>query len=329
VATKLNDEFISVEEFSRYTGMNESEIKGIYTVEFGSQLLVPRFMMQHFDAQQIGSIDLFPDRPHNAKPIIDEQEPPECFTPVAEIPIDIEQFAANSEASSTQQQMDFSAQTAENSEIVMTERPSSRKSKRRKKSKKSKQRTFSRSELTTHVSPYRRLFARATDLFWETFLVLALAHYILKSFDASLMEIFETPLATVALALVLIPLSLLLDAVMFAVIGNTPGKAVFGLKVVSRKLKTIGFVKYLSRNLRLWHRALACGLIPLTFFYMAKEGIRAARGTETLYDQKERTRVSQPLMPSVMQPIMGFVMLALVIGLAAALALKTIEQALW
>jgi len=287
-------------------------IQGKYTVEFGSRLLVPRFMLEKFNSINFAHIDL-------AAETADETEK---FVPVAEIPIDFADLRTEIEMnqfhSHTNPITTAPTQRVEHLPPLAADQQTSRKKRSRKK-----QRIYSRSELTTLVSPYRRLLARSIDLFWEIFFVLALAHFLLQSFDASLLQIFQTPLATALLAILLMPVSMLLDALFYAAIGNTPGKAIFGLRVVSRKLKTIGFGRYFSRNLRLWHRALACGLVPLTFFYMAREGIRATRGTETLYDQKEGTRVSQPIVPSVAQPIVGFVLLTAALAVTASLAVQT------
>lgn len=323
MSNKNQNDYLSVADFARSTGLSEQEIEGRYTVEFGKRKLVPRFMLDLVDPAK--SKDL------SSKNNAPEQQ--EQLITVAEIPIEsltkTRIFEPFKRLLGTNEVISQPSSKNQNPAIDPFDIPQEKAKKRKRRSAKPTEdknpRVFSRAERTTIVNPFRRLFARSVDLLWEIFLILALAYYLMSVFDASLMQLFDRPLAAIALALLFLPVAMLVDAIVYSFAGNTPGKYIFGLRAVSRKLRILDFGRYFSRNLKLWHGALAYGILPLTLFYMAREGIRVARGMDTLYDENEGTRVTQAANPTIYEPLVGLALFALAIGISAALTVSLFE----
>ncbi len=84
--------------------------------------------------------------------------------------------------------------------------------------------------------------------------------------------------------LVVVALALLLDAIVYAVFGNTPGKALLRIKVLTYDEKRPGFWQYARRNVGLWGSGLAFGFPVLNLFTMAYQHRALRRGRPATYD---------------------------------------------
>jgi hypothetical protein len=74
------------------------------------------------------------------------------------------------------------------------------------------------------AGPWRRFFARVLDLLWESAIVAAVPLWLLPA------KLWTSPYAILALVLGTIPLALVIHALMSAMFGTTPGKALFNVR---------------------------------------------------------------------------------------------------
>lgn len=138
---------------------------------------------------------------------------------------------------------------------------------------------------------WARFFARVFDLWCEGFLspyILIAASYY---YSADYVEwIKKVPL--VLFSILCLPHALFLDAFLYRVFGNTPGKALLGLKVETLDRKPLSFRQYLNRNYSMWVSGLSLG-IPLFYLCtMAYQYLRIGqKGQQASYDQSWEYRV--------------------------------------
>ncbi|QQG66426.1 DnaJ domain-containing protein [Desulfobulbus oligotrophicus] len=139
---------------------------------------------------------------------------------------------------------------------------------------------------TVTAPRWSRFFARIFDL-WLEVLVVSLvvglvAGYIFPSFWAWL----EKPGADAVLGIITMPVALVLDAVIFSIFGNTPGKAILGLRILTKDGQVLSFAQYLQRNLSVWVYGLGLGIPIVNLFTMAAQGNRLKKGMPTKYDEQ-------------------------------------------
>ena len=104
----------------------------------------------------------------------------------------------------------------------------------------------------TEAGPWRRWFARLFDLWWEILVVAVTGGVVIGLIWPAFLIWIETPLGSKMATLACVPLALLLDAGVTAALGNTPGKALLGLRVGLAEGGTPGFVQLCRRNLGVW-----------------------------------------------------------------------------
>jgi uncharacterized RDD family membrane protein YckC len=137
---------------------------------------------------------------------------------------------------------------------------------------------------------WARFFARIFDLWCEGFLapfiLLAASYY----YSADFVEwIKGVPL--LLFSFLCLPHALFLDAFLYRVFGNTPGKALLGLKVETLDRKPLSFRQYLNRNYSMWVSGLSLG-IPLVYLCtMAYQYLRIGKGRQASYDESWEYRV--------------------------------------
>lgn len=76
----------------------------------------------------------------------------------------------------------------------------------------------------------------------------------------------------------------LLDALIAAVFGNTPGKALLGIRVIDGRGKPLSFVRYFLRNLLVGSFATGFGIGIFGIAAQAWQFVRVKRGEPTVYD---------------------------------------------
>jgi hypothetical protein len=126
--------------------------------------------------------------------------------------------------------------------------------------------------------PWRRLFARFIDTFgWSVVL-----YYIVFT-------VFENPFISSFMA---IPLSILLEATLLSVTGNTLGKWVFGITLKTTSGEKLLFNQGLSRSFRAVFQGAGMGIPVIGFFTQIFAYRRLYRTGTTLWDAATETVVS-------------------------------------
>ncbi|MCC2973757.1 RDD family protein [Massilia sp. IC2-476] len=134
---------------------------------------------------------------------------------------------------------------------------------------------------------WARWFARSFDLWWQTALVALAIGYLASRVSPSFLHWLETPLGWKLFGLACMPGGLVLDAAVLAVAGNTPGKALLGLRVITTDGSTPGFRELLRRNMAVWRAGLGLGLPAVSLLTMARQGLRLRKGVQASYDGKD------------------------------------------
>ena len=76
-----------------------------------------------------------------------------------------------------------------------------------------------------------RFFARIFDMWWEALLIALILGAVLGRYSASFVEWLNRPDTGLLFGILCLPIVLVFDALLYRVVGNTPGKALLGLKV--------------------------------------------------------------------------------------------------
>ncbi len=95
----------------------------------------------------------------------------------------------------------------------------------------------------------------------------------------------DQPAAQFLLLWLLFPLVLLVEATVYAAFGNTFGKALMGLVVVTSDGKRADPFEYLKRQAGVYWYGLGAALPPLALFTMARQQSRLAAGRRARYDE--------------------------------------------
>lgn len=134
-----------------------------------------------------------------------------------------------------------------------------------------------------------RFFARVFDLWLLGFIlgwpVGMLLPVLSKDLALLLANSYWSELIGLAVVIcIVIPLALVMDAAMHKLAGNTPGKALLGIKVVDQNGKRLGFIQHLSRNFRMWFSGLALWIPVANLFTLIRQSNRLNRGLPASYD---------------------------------------------
>jgi hypothetical protein len=138
--------------------------------------------------------------------------------------------------------------------------------------------------LDAPAGAWRRWFARSFDVWWQTGLVALVLGSILCRTSPAFLRWLETPFGWKLFGLACIPGGLLLDAALQAVAGNTPGKALLGLRVLTADGRVPGFRELVRRNMGMWRAGLGLGLPAISLVTMAWQGLRLRKGVQASYD---------------------------------------------
>lgn len=138
------------------------------------------------------------------------------------------------------------------------------------------------------AAPWRRYWALSADLAVSSFLVAvfiaALRPGLFRQFNA-------TPAQEWTFLLLLLPLALAMDALIHWALGNTPGKAIAGIKVMQEGgAQALGPAAYLRRNLGLYVFGLGLGLPLISLCTLAYGYRRAAAGEVATWDRLAGSR---------------------------------------
>ena len=92
------------------------------------------------------------------------------------------------------------------------------------------------------------------------------------------------------LTTIVLPLSLLIDGVIYAMFGGTLGKWALGLTIVDQKGKPISGGEYLGRNFHIWFSGYALGIPIVQQVMMLVQSFKADSGATT-YDKESKRYV--------------------------------------
>lgn len=137
----------------------------------------------------------------------------------------------------------------------------------------------------TPASAGRRFLARTIDS-WTLAIAIALtlgAILSLVSYEFAFWIQRPESNAIFALAIVF-PLAFLLDAALYGMFRNTPGKRLLLLRVTATDGRPLAFVEYLLRNIRVWWFGLAAGIPILSMLAMIYQWRKVSVGQPTGYD---------------------------------------------
>ena len=143
------------------------------------------------------------------------------------------------------------------------------------------------------AGPWPRYWARACDVtLWA--LVLALVGGVLVGLFApsALDRLAQSAgrLEDQLLALLLLPFAMALDALTYALFGNTPGKWLAGLRVADLEGRKLSLGRYTVRNLGVYVYGLALGLGLIGLFTLIHNFNRVRNGDVTSWDERAQTR---------------------------------------
>lgn len=138
---------------------------------------------------------------------------------------------------------------------------------------------------------WRRFFARIFDLWWESLLLGWCSAYVLGQYSPAFISWVGKPASSQIYGFFVLPFAFLFDALVYAVFGNTPGKALLRVAVADATGERLSLGRYIGRNAAVWSRGFAFGipLINLVAFY--KQSSRLSETGKTSYDDNAGVQV--------------------------------------
>jgi uncharacterized RDD family membrane protein YckC len=170
----------------------------------------------------------------------------------------------------------------------------------------------------TGASPWRRFWARLFDVFVFSYIIA----FVLGFLRPSLFQGFlgAHPLV---FQFLLLPVVLIVEALVYAAFGNTPGKALAGVEVVADSGGRLALPTYLKRNLEIYLFGLGLGFPLISFVVLIANYMRARRGEISTWDTSVESQVITYSTGMARTWTVASGYLALV---AASLVLQTIAQ---
>jgi uncharacterized RDD family membrane protein YckC len=132
---------------------------------------------------------------------------------------------------------------------------------------------------------WARFFARIFDVWCEILITGFFLAVFLGGLSTNFIEWFNQPSADYFFNILCLPIALLLDASLYYLFGNTPGKALLGLKVITLSGEPLKFKEYLHRNFLLWKSGFAFGIPLFNLYTMEKQFRRIKKGQQASYDE--------------------------------------------
>lgn len=142
---------------------------------------------------------------------------------------------------------------------------------------------------------WRRFLARLFDMWLAIFALGFVVSLSMMVLSPALLAWLETPLGAQLFALACMPLIFVLDAAVLAKFGNTPGKALLRLRVVTSDGAALGWGQAVRRNLHMWVAGLGLTIPLINLITMGRQGWRVARGQPASYDEGKYRVLALPL----------------------------------
>jgi hypothetical protein len=137
-----------------------------------------------------------------------------------------------------------------------------------------------------------RCFARLFDLGWEAGALGAAVALLLGAHCRAFSVWLSEPGNPALFAMLCLPVAMVVDASVYYVAGNTPGKALLGLKITTLDGGRLSWPAYVRRNLAVWARGLGCGIPLVSLIAMWRRAREASVGADVSYDMKTGHQVS-------------------------------------
>lgn len=135
-----------------------------------------------------------------------------------------------------------------------------------------------------------RFFARTFDIWVLSLLIVPVALLLLwMTSKSNLIHSTRLPL----LGLALLPVVMGMDALVYRLFGNTPGKAFLGLRVERHNGERLSIAQYCGRNVGVWMSGLALGLPIASFASLLYQSAHVKRTGISTYDDGSEYRVHQ------------------------------------
>lgn len=144
------------------------------------------------------------------------------------------------------------------------------------------------SQIPVLASRWPRLWARLIDNVIELVIAGGIAGVVAPAFANA--PVFTGPGGGQLLSVALLPFALVLDAAIVSVFGNSPGKALLGLRVADIRGEQLPFVTLLRRNAGLWWWGLGIGFPIVNLVTMWRSGERLERHEILPWDRLNDTR---------------------------------------
>jgi len=138
---------------------------------------------------------------------------------------------------------------------------------------------------------WKRSFGRVFDTSIEISFLAFLLEKIFEKYPIGWVEWLFTTGSNQFFPLICLPISFILDAIIYRVFGNTPGKYLLGLNVEHVTSAPLTFFPYLKRNIYIWFSGFALGLPLVNFYRMFFQLMRLGKKKQTTYDEELECRV--------------------------------------
>jgi uncharacterized RDD family membrane protein YckC len=164
------------------------------------------------------------------------------------------------------------------------------------------------------ASPLARFFARTFDASWLVTLLSSSGTYYLSRNSPEFVRWSNVPSSGMLFGLLCLPVAMIFDAAIYGVFGNTPGKAMLGLKVTGLDGRRLSYTEYSRRNLSVWVRGWGLGIPFVSLVTMFVQYRTLRREKHTWYDAESGFRVNGKKAGVVRKGVFGivFVMVACV-----------------
>lgn len=177
--------------------------------------------------------------------------------------------------------------------------------------------------VNSRATRWPRFFARTLDTWWEILVVIFAGSFAAAIYTPAFLDQYlESKLLSQLMGWFAMPFVLVLDAGIYRVFGNTPGKALLGIRVTTADGNKLGFTRYLVRDFRMWLEGWGLSLPIVSLFTLIFQSSRLGSGERASYDDGRRYEVRAK--PVSFARGVGFVVF--VVGIIALLiAVKSAE----
>lgn len=140
---------------------------------------------------------------------------------------------------------------------------------------------------TNPAKIWPRFFARSFDIAFENSIATYFSLYVLLNASATFNHWYleNGVSASLFISTLCVPMSLVIDAWIYNVFGNTAGKHLIGIMVKNKYGEALSFSQYLGRNFKLYVSGYFLGIPFAYFITIIYQAIRVNKGLPASYDE--------------------------------------------